>query len=228
MIQFNLLPAVKMEYVKTKRTKRMTMLIATLVGGASLLILIMLFVGVQVVQKKHSRDLSSDIKAESGKLESTADLNKILTIQNQLNSLTGLHDKKPVVTRLFNNIKQVTPTNVGIATLNIDFELQTMSITGAADAISTVNQFVDTLKFTTYKLADNTEGKAFSEVVLAGFGKDDKGASYQINLKFDPKIYDSVSDVVLNIPSGKITTRSQTEKPDSLFQPLSNQNEVQQ
>jgi Tfp pilus assembly protein PilN len=225
MIQFNLLPAVKMEYVKARQTKRMTVLIATLVASASLVILVLLFVGVQIAQKKHSRDLSKDIKTESSKLEDTTDLNKILTIQNQLNSLTGLHDKKPVATRLFNYVKQVTPASVSIATLNVDFDAQTISVTGSADAISSVNKFVDTLKFTTYKMADNTEGSAFSSVVLAGFGKDDKGASYQLTLKYDPKIFDSAGDVTLNVPSSKITTRSQTEKPESLFQPLSNDNE---
>jgi hypothetical protein len=203
----------------------MTVLIATLVASASLVILVLLFVGVQIAQKKHSRDLSKDIKTESSKLEDTTDLNKILTIQNQLNSLTGLHDKKPVATRLFNYVKQVTPASVSIATLNVDFDAQTISVTGSADAISSVNKFVDTLKFTTYKMADNTEGSAFSAVVLAGFGKDDKGASYQLTLKYDPKIFDSVGDVTLNVPSSKITTRSQTEKPESLFQPLSNENE---
>ncbi len=226
MIQFNLLPAVKLEYVKAKRTKRIITMVATLAAAGSLFVFIILLISVQFVQKKPSNDLSADIKTESGKLQGTSDLNKILTIQNQLNSLTGLHDQKPVATRLADYVRQVTPASVSIATMNVDFEAQTISVTGSADAISSVNKFVDTLKFTTYKLKDSQdETAAFSGVVLAGFGKDDKGASYQLTLKFDPKIFESTSDVVLNVPSGKITTRSQTEKPESLFQPLSNENE---
>jgi Tfp pilus assembly protein PilN len=223
MIQFNLLPAVKREYVQTQHTKRLVILSASVVAAVSLLVLILLFVGVQIVQKKHSKDLSADIKEQSSKLEGVNDLNKILTIQNQMASLPELHDKKPVASRLFNYLKQVTPANVSIATVNVDFDAHTLTITGSADAISTVNKYVDTLKFTTYKTSDNTGTNAFSAVVLAGFGTDDKGASYNLRLNFDEKIFNSASEIVLTVPS-KVTTRSQTEKPDSLFQPLSNQN----
>lgn len=228
MIQFNLLPSVKMEYVRARRNKRTTILIAGLAGAVSLAILVVLFVGVQLIQKKYSEDLSKDIKTESAKLENTPELNKILTIQNQLNSLTSLHDSKPVTTRIYGYLKQLTPAKVSVASLKIDYDLQTMDFTGSADSINTINKFTDTLKFTTFKTADNKEGNAFSAVVLVSFGRDDKGASYQISLKFDPTIFAGSSDVSLIVPPNKITTRSETEKPDenpeALFQPLSNQN----
>lgn len=226
MIQFNLLPNVKLEYVKAKRNKRVTLLIASLVAGLTLIILIVLFVGVHIVQKKYSADLSKDIKTESKTLDNVHDLNKILTIQNQLNSLPKLHDQKPVATRLLGFVKQVTPAKVSIAKMNINFTDQTISITGSADAISSVNKFVDTLKFTTYNTSEKTTGSAFSSVVLAAFGKDDKGTSYSVTLKYDTVIFSNASDVTLVVPPGKITTRSETEKPDQLFQPLSNPNGV--
>lgn len=228
MIQFNLLPSVKKEYVRARRNKRATLLIAGLASVASLSIFIILFVGVSIIQSKYSRDLSKNLKTESTKLGNVSDLNKILTIQNQLNSLTALHDQKPVATRLFAYMKQVTPAKISIASLNLDFEQQTVNITGASDSIGTVNKFVDTLKFTTFKTDDKKEGNAFSDVVLSSFGRDDKGASYQLSFKFDPVIFSSSSKPALSVPSNKITTRSETEKPDSLFQPLSNQNGVKQ
>lgn len=228
MIQFNLLPNVKLEYVKARRNKRMTLLIASLAAGATLAIMIVLFLGVQVFQKKYSNDLTKDIKAESKKLENIPDLNKILTIQNQLASLPELHDKKPVVIRLLPYLKQITPAKVSIAKMDVNFDGSTVNITGAADSLGTVNTFVDTLKFTTYKTESGSEGTAFSQVVLSNFGKDDKGVSYQINFKFDPVIFGSSSNVALSVPAGKITTRSETEKPDSLFQPLSNPTEGEQ
>jgi Tfp pilus assembly protein PilN len=222
MIQFNLLPAVKLDYVKTKRNKRLTVLASVLVGGVSLAILAILFIAVQGAQRKYSRDLSKDIKAESAKMESIPDLNKILTIQNQLNSLPSLHDKKPAASQLFTYLKQVTPAKVSIANLQIDFDAQTMTITGSADSINSVNIFVDTLKFTTYTASGGSSTNAFSDVVLSSFGRDDKGASYSITLKFDPVIFDTTKQVTLTVPQGKITTRSETEKPEALFQPLSN------
>lgn len=222
MIQFNLLPAVKLNYVKTKRNKRLTIMASLLVGGVSLAVLGLLFFAVQGAQRKYSKDLSKDIKVESAKLEAIPDLNKILTIQNQLNSLPGLHDKKPVASQLFTYLKQVTPANVSIANVQVDFDAQTMTITGSADSINSVNTFVDTLKFTTYTASGTDSTNAFSAVVLSSFGRDDKGASYQVNLKFDPLIFDATKQVTLTVPKGKITSRSETEKPDALFQPLSN------
>jgi hypothetical protein len=222
MIQFNLLPNVKLEYVKARRNKRMTMLIATLAAGTSLAIMVVLFIGVQVFQRKFSSDLSKDIKSESQKLENITDLTKVLTIQNQLASLPNLHDQKPVATRLLEYIKQLTPAKVSIAEMDVDFDTQTVGFTGSADAISTVNKFVDTLKFTTFKTESGQEGKAFSEVVLSSFGRDEKGASYEISFKYDKTIFANESPVSLIVPPGKITTRSETEKPEDLFQSLSN------
>lgn len=233
MIQFNLLPSVKLEYVKARRNKRLTILAAALAGTASLAVLVLLFVSIQIIQKKYSSDLTKDIKKESSKLQGVTELNKILTIQNQLASLTTLHDQKPVTTRLYTYIKQLTPAHVSIATLNIDFEKQTVDITGAADNISLVNKFVDTLKFTTYKAEDKSKnplsGYAFSGVVLASFGRDDKQAPYQVTLKFDPIIFASDSNPTLIVPPSKVTTRSETEKlDDPLFKPLTNDNGAKQ
>ncbi len=221
MIQFNLLPNVKQEYVKAKRNKRLTLLVAVLVAGTALAIMVMLFLG-KLVQDKHSSDLSKDIKSQSSELENTKDLDKILTIQSQLASLPALHDDKPVATRLLGYIKQVTPSKVSFASMEVNFDDQSMHITGSADSLATINTFVDTLKFTTYKTEDGHEGNAFSAVVLTSFGRDTKGASYDITFKYESVIFSNASPVTLNVPAGKITTRSETEKPEALFQPLSN------
>lgn len=218
MIQFNLLPDLKLEYIRAARTKRLVIAISTLVSTVALVILIILLLVVLVFQKKYMSDLTSDITTSSKNLQATPDLDKILTVQNQLNSLTALHEQKPDTTRIFPYIKDLTPTDASISTLNIDFDTQLMTITGGADTLSTINKFVDTLKFTQYQKADqNTD--AFSEVVLSSFGKADKGASYTITLKFDPTIFDTTQKVSLKVPA-KVTTRSETEKPGALFEAL--------
>lgn len=218
MIQFNLLPTIKLDYVKTQRNKRMTMAVSTLVIIASLTILVLLFFVVQIVQQQHSKHLSADIKTEAAKLEAVPDLDKILTIQNQLNSMSALHDKKPVTSRLTSYIKKLTPANINITSLTVDFGASTMTIEGLGKSASTVNKFVDTLKFTKYKTAE-TEANAFSSVVLSAFGRDGSGkVTYQVSLNYDPAIFSSASDVELVIPPNMITTRSQTEKPESIFE----------
>lgn len=226
MIQFNLLPDVKIQYIKATRLKR---LIATVAGAIMVLsaaIAILLFVFVNLLQAQHLKDLNRDIAKDSAHISSSKDLNRILTIQNQLRSLPDLHAKKPITSRLFSYLGQVTPSNVSIASAKADITAATISITGSADKLESVNRFVDTLKFTQFtKKNDPNTPRAFSGVVLTSFGKSDKGASYTINLVYDPFIFDGSDEPKLIVPK-QITTRSETEKPDSLFQPITNTTNV--
>jgi Tfp pilus assembly protein PilN len=223
MIQFNLLPDIKLEYVKSERTKRVVVAASVLVSAGALFLLILMFLVVNVFQKKHMSDVNKDIKSYSTTLQNTKDLAKILTVQNQLQSLPNLHEQKPVTSRLFGYLSQVVSAQVNIAKLEVDFDANTMTFTGTADSLNSVNTFVDTLKFTTYETEDGsiTGKSAFTSVVLSEFTRtSDKGASYTITLNFSPDIFDVSKDVKLVVPPGKITTRSETEKPNDLFQPL--------
>lgn len=219
MIQFNLLPSIKLDYVKAKRTKRLTMLGAVLVSGVSLLILVLLFANVQL-QAKHSRDLSQDIKSQSKKLKDTQDISSILTVQNQLNSLSDLHANKPEAARIFDYLKQVTPAGVTISNVEVDFELSTITVKGNAASITAVNTYADTLKFTTFKAGDDTNtANAFSEVVLGsiGTGGENGAVDYNLGFKFDAKIFSNISPVTLVVPN-KVTNASQVDGPGSVFE----------
>lgn len=220
MIQFNLLPDVKLEYIKARRSKRMVLLTATGVAGFALFVTVSLFIVVNVLQTKHINDLNTDIKTKTATLKEVPNLDKILTVQNQLNSLTSLHSQqKPATSRMFDYLTQLTPATATISTVKLDFDTNTITIAGNADTLATVNKYVDTLKFTTYTTTDSTTPtKAFSEVVLSAFSaSSDKGATYEITAKFDPMIFDNTQQVKLTTP--KITsTRSETEKPTDLFQ----------
>lgn len=217
MIQLNLLPDVKLDYIKTRRTKRMVTLIAGGVASVSLGILILLFVVVNVLQKQHINNLTADITADSQTLQSKPDLNKVLTIQNQLNALPTLHGQKPETSRLFAYLKQLIPNNVSISQLDLDFANQSLVFTGSAKDIEDVNTFVDTLKFTTFTTEGAEAKKAFPEVVLTSFARNEEDTTYQITVKFDPVLFDNTQKVDFIVPK-TVTTRSQTEKPAALFE----------
>ncbi|MBP7807498.1 hypothetical protein KA047_03310 [Candidatus Saccharibacteria bacterium] len=217
MIQLNLLPDIKLDYIKTKRTKRTLTLVASLVAGVSLSLLILLFVVVNVLQKQHINNLTADIAADSQTLESTPDLNKILTIQNQLRALPELHNAKPETSRLFGYLKQLVPNDVKISQLDVDYATSTMIFTGTAKDIEGINTFVDTLKFTTYRVGTEEAKKAFPEVVLSSFSRNEGTSNYQITVKYDPVIFDNTKEVDFIVPK-TVTTRSQTEKPAALFE----------
>lgn len=216
MIQINLLPDVKMQYLKVRRTQRLVVSVSTLLIAASLFIFVLLIGTVDVFQKKTLSDLNGTISSSEKQLQNTPNLNKILTVQNQLQVLTNLHNNKPAATRLFGFLQQVTPSSVTISQFNIDYTQNIVSITGNADSLDTVNSYTDTLKFTTYKKSDGSTGSAFSSVVLSQFSRSASGATYTITASFDPGIFNSANNVSLTVPS-IISTRSVLEQPTDLF-----------
>src|SRR5690606_17026897 len=151
MIQFNLLPDVKLEYIKAKRTKHMVTLVAGAVTALAVFIFVLLFIVVNVVQKQHIANLDKDIQEDISYLQQVPDLAKVLTVQNQLAALPELHNQKPKVSRLYNYLIQLTPSKASIAEIQVDFAANTMTISGSANKLQTVNKFVDTLKFTEYQ-----------------------------------------------------------------------------
>lgn len=201
MVQFNLLPDVKLEYVKAQRTKHLLTLISVVVSAASIAVLVLSIFSVDVVQKKSLHDLNGDITRYSTQLKGVKDLNKILTVQNQLGTLTSLHDQKPVASRLFGYISQVTPQQASLDKLTVDFTNNLITFGGGAPSLDVVSTFTDTLKATTYKTDAGASGHAFSQVVLGSFSRDDKGASFTITANFDPAIFSSESNVTLTVPA---------------------------
>jgi len=211
MIQFNLLPDVKLQYIKTQHTKRFVVIISLVAAAVSLALLVVTFLSVQIAQKKHITDLNKDIKSQISTLDKVEDLDKILTIQNQLNSLPSLHKGKPVTSRIFGYISQVTPATASISNFSVDFTASTVNITGSADTLTTVNKFADTLKFATFTSAETKTGKPFTNVVTT-LSLDAKRTSYVIVASFDPVLFESDDTPTLVVPS-IISTRSETEKP---------------
>lgn len=237
MIQFNLLPDVKLEYIKATYRKRIITLFCFITAGAFLTIFILMFLFVRVNQTKHMSDLDKDIKTKVSELKSNPDLDKILTVQNQLSKLPELHDSKVMSSRLFEYLTQVTPNQAAITSVNLDLEAKTITVKGTADSLTTVNKFIDTLKFTDFKVeGSDASDKAFSSVVLQSFNLENSSTrtpgatkdaiSYEIVFAYNEAIFANTAKdgsavangVTLTVPK-IITTRSETERPTNLFQP---------
>lgn len=216
MIQFNLLPDVKLQYLKVRRTQHLVYTAALIAIAVSVFILIVLIGTVDVLQKKNIKDLKADIQTNGEQLKNTPNLSKILTVQNQLETLTTLHNQKPVVSRLFGVIKDITPSAASISNLNVDYTANTVSITGNAASLDIVNTYVDSIKFTTYKNSSGGSTDAFSSVVLSSFSRSTTGASYTITANFDPTIFNSANNLSLQVPN-IISTRSAIDQPTDLF-----------
>lgn len=217
MIQFNLLPDIKIQYLKAKRQKHVVILASVIATIISLTVFVLLLITVFVLQKKNMSDLNKDIASNSKQLQAVPNLNKILTVQNQLGALTSLHDQKVVSSRTLDYLTQITPADLTVSKLVTDYKLNTMTIGGNAKALSAVNTYTDTLKFTQFSTDSNAKKNAFSNVTLKTFNRSNDTTTYEINLKYDPTIFSNKKQITLEVPK-IITTRSQTDKPSEVFQ----------
>jgi hypothetical protein len=161
-------------------------------------------------------NLKTYISFKNKIIKNTQDIEKMLTVQSQLNTLDKLHSEKPVASRLPDFLAKIVPSQVQLNKIDVDLEQNTMTISGTTPSYEANNKFVDTLKFTNYQLAGSEDKTpAFNSVVLTSFGKDEKGASFTVTLNFDPVLFASSSDGIQLIPKAGVTTREQV--PSALF-----------
>jgi Tfp pilus assembly protein PilN len=222
-IQFNLLPDVKLAYIKAQRNQKLVSSIAILASAVAIGVFLIMLLTVDVLQKKQLNDAKKSAASASSQLAGISGLSNILTVQNQQKTLVTLHGSKHISSRLFTYLPEVTPTNVNIGRVLLDFKANTIEIDGTADSAHSVNTFVDTLKFTTYKVgSQDSDHPAFTSVVESNFSITAGKASYSLNVTFDPKLFannlvDSKGNQqapVLNVPK-LTTTRSVTEDPSN-------------
>jgi Tfp pilus assembly protein PilN len=188
-VQFNLLPDIKIQYNEAQRLKNLVTTVCVLVAGGLLGLLILLTLTVDVVQKKQLTDSAKEVDKASQQLKSVPQIDQIITVQNQLKTLAQLHQSKHIPSRIFSFLPKLTPNDVTINNLTIDLKANTMAITGKANSQSSVNAFVDSLKFATYKTNGAPATKAFSSVVESAFSINQTNIAYTINLQFDPALF---------------------------------------
>ena len=224
MVQLNLLPDVKLEYIKAQRQRRLVASISILITALAVLLLVALLL-VDVAQKKHLNDLSNNIANESSTLQQEPQISQVLTVQNQLENLTSLHAAKPNASQLFSYLADLTPPSVAITSLHVDFTQNAMTITGTADTLNRVNQYVDSLKTAQYTTDSNSgSSAAFSNVVLSSFGLNSgappsQAVNYTVTLSYDKNIFDITQNVKLVVPN-RVSTGAGLIQPGALFQPV--------
>jgi len=189
-IQLNLLPDIKLEFNKAQHAKRLALSIAFLACSISLTIFILLILTVDVVQKQQLKTTGQNVDDASKKLQGVPQINQIITVQNQLQTLTQLHQSKHITSRVYTYLSQLTPSTVSVNKLDLDLKANTITISGKAPAQSDVNSFIDAIKTATYTLDNGKTTKpAFSSVVQSAFTINGNGVSYTINAQFDPALF---------------------------------------
>lgn len=220
MIQINLLPDVKRDFLRKQRFKRLFGVMAFFVCAIAITILVALTGYVYVVQNPHVSNVQDDIDTGLNTLQNIEDLDKILTVQNQLQALPGLHDDKLISSRLFDYLSVLVPERVALNAFELASDDSRILVKGAGDDFKAINVFADTLKNAEFITADDAEGvRAFKNVVLDTIGQGDDSASFTIEMEYDEVIFSATADEPKMRVPNIISTRSSTESPKALFEP---------
>jgi len=122
MISVNLLPVDSKENITNKRLKNIFNLVIYVASISFAVVGVLLFIFTQFIQKSRIESLRGETQDALVSIRSEKDLDKILTVQNQLSALPVLHNAKPIPSRMFGYLEKVTPENVTLTNVTVDFQ----------------------------------------------------------------------------------------------------------
>lgn len=230
MITLNLLPDVKRQYIKTRRTYARVISLSILSSIVAIGITVLLVVWVYVVQQVHIGLVTDTIKKRETQLESIKDVSKYVTVQNQLTNLSTLHDEKNDFSRLFAFLPQLNPTtpdNVKLGTVAVNDADGTITMQGSTSSYTGLVKFRDILqkanvKYKTPGSEESSEEALFSSVIVAeqamSASVDASNPGSQVTFKIivtyaKPAFAYLSSDVSVSVPTLE-TTPSKRDVPD--------------
>lgn len=237
MIQLNLLPDIKKDFIKAERTKSTVIGISILVTMGALGLTVLLGIVVYGVQPGLIALKQGDIDKKSKQLRSVPDIEKYLTIQNQLEALPELHEGKVVDSRLFAFLKILNPAppnNVRLSSLNINEEEKSISFTGVAGGFEAFTVFQDTLRNAKLVYKDES-GQELKENMFEDNGivieeqslstsEGEEELSFNLKVTYRDIIFSpSVTDPKVEVPNIQ-TTQSVTGRPENSTAPLFDEN----
>lgn len=148
MIQINLLPDVKKEFIKAQRTRNNVITGAMFTMAGSVGLVIVLAIVTYGGQAFAISQITNSIKNKESELKSVKDINKYLTVQNQLAHLSPLHDDKLIYSRMMDFLPSLNPSapnTIQLDEMTIDSEDGTITFKGIAPSAQSFNTYKDTL-----------------------------------------------------------------------------------
>lgn len=195
MIEVNLVPDVKQELLRAQSVRSTVISVSIVVGIIFAAIVTLLAIYVFAVQTVQNGLADKDIKEGARDLSSIEDLDKTLTLQNQLKVIGTQYDTKKVDSRLFSMLTAMIPpepNTVKLSAVTMDAATKHITIEGQAlNGYSAVEVFKKTIdaatveyrkdgQLHTVKLASNVNTSETS------YGEDANGTKVlRFNLSFD-------------------------------------------
>lgn len=188
-VQFNLLPPSKYSAMQNEARGQVLVRKAMIAAAACAALFILLLGYTEGIQRAQISSTGKSVDTKAAKLKNMPSLETILTIQNQLVAAANLHQTQHDMSRIFTYLSKLTPPNASVGNLSLDSKTSIIKIDGTANTAATVNAFIDTLKYTQYKVGNAAAVGAFSSVVESNFSITETGVAYSISAKYDPKLF---------------------------------------
>lgn len=224
MIQLNLLPDIKKEFINAQKTRAVVMSSSILVTIVAVGLAVLMFVYVTFLQQLQITLATNDIKEKDKQLNSVQDLSKYLTIQNQLAALPELHASKGVYSRLLSFLPVLNPNapnNVALTKLQLVALDKQVNFTGSTASFESLNVFVDTLRNAEVAYKDSSaqqqKSKMFESIMVQNSNIDrlngKSSVSFTVIAQYVEPAFDAHNtDVTASVPNIK-TSQSVTESP---------------
>lgn len=231
MIEINLIPDVKQEYLHAKRVRNTVISGAIVVGIASLAAVILLAAYSFGAQPLRSAHADSQIDERFKSLQEVEDLGNMLTVQSQLSSISSLHtDEKVMSTRLFEVLTVINPggeNDVTYSNVRLDIETGTIQIDAQAKkGYVAAEAFEKTILATELSYVNDGETVKVplaDEAILSNqsFGEDANGSKvlrFSVNFEFNEALFSPSSEKMSVLrPGRQDATDSHRRVPESLF-----------
>lgn len=134
MLSVNLLPTEQKDEANRHQLKLIISSISYILAAGLLVIAVLLFYVTKVSQKSTIEDLKTDTDKALIQLQGEPDIDKLLTIQNQLTSIPQLHNSKAVSSRLFDYLDKIVPVDVTLTDINVGFAAPQQVVGGSGGA----------------------------------------------------------------------------------------------
>ena len=214
MIQVNLLPDVKREYLHAQQMKHTFTVISILATLTAVILAGILFAYVQFVQPRHRANLQKDIDTGIQELKNKPDGVEMVTVQGVLEQIPGLQDKKMISSKLFDYLVEFTPRDVSYGEVKLDLDTGTLSLSGQTTTLERANVLANNLKSAqfNYSLEGKQQNlKPFSNIIFTSLGKtqdatDSRSVGFEISFQIDKKLFDQ------KLTDTKITVNASAEE----------------
>lgn len=230
MIEINLVPDVKQQLIHAQRVRTTVISLATLtsiVSGGVVVLLALYVFGVQTVR---SSIADNNISSNSKKLAAVPDINKTLTIQNQLAQIPTIHDAQHMNSRIFDVLTTITPASgpnqVQYSNVTISTADGTVTIQAQTPTYASLDTFKKTIAATKFNYTDNGNSQSVdlaSNVNLTSqtFAQDANGnnvLTFTLTFTYPPELMSpTATNASIVGPNQTNATDSYLGVPNSLF-----------